>query len=253
MTTASFDTADGIRVPAITAEEMRRVDEAAISGSGPNLYQMMENAGRSLALTVIDVLGAGWRSTPIVVLAGTGGNGGGGICAARHLANRRADVSVVVTDVARLGAVPAQQLAIYRASGGRVAVAADLDTVGPGLVVDALIGYSLTGAPRGAALALIEWIESQTAPVVSLDVPSGLDATSGVAPGRSVRADITLTLALPKTGLGVPGVGDLWVADLGIPAGVYESAGIEVPGGIFGAGYSVRVKAVADGSGHPGA
>ncbi|MBU1228202.1 MAG: NAD(P)H-hydrate epimerase, partial [Actinobacteria bacterium] len=157
MTAAAFVTPAGVEVPAITTEQMREVDRLAVEEVGPNLYQMMENAGRSLALTVIDLLGADWRSVPIVVLAGTGGNGGGGICAARHLANRAADVTVAVTSAGDLGPVPASQLQTYLGTPGRLARLEDLDTVEAGLIVDAIIGYSLGGPPRGAALAMIGW------------------------------------------------------------------------------------------------
>jgi len=68
--------------------KMREVDRVAMDETGPNLFQMMENAGRNLAELAFEKIGEGWRNAKIVVLAGTGGNGGGGICAARHLANR---------------------------------------------------------------------------------------------------------------------------------------------------------------------
>ena len=101
MTTDCVVSDTGVIVPAITTNQMREVDRVAIEELGPNLYQMMENAGRNLALMVMDVLGSDWSSTPITVLAGTGGNGGGGICAARHLANRGADVALVVSEPTR--------------------------------------------------------------------------------------------------------------------------------------------------------
>jgi hypothetical protein len=74
-----------MEVPAVTAAEMREIDRIAAGETGPNLFQMMENAGRNLALQAIEVLGPDWRERHILVLAGGGGNGGGGICAARHL------------------------------------------------------------------------------------------------------------------------------------------------------------------------
>jgi NAD(P)H-hydrate epimerase len=75
--------------------------------------------------------------------------------------------------------------------------------------------------------------------VISLDVPSGVDATSGQTPGSHVRASQTLTLALPKTGLDVVGVGRLTLADIGIPVGVYKSVGLEIPETLFTAGQIV--------------
>lgn len=98
------------------------------------------------------------------------------------------------------------------------------------LVIDALIGYGLGGAPRGAAAALIRAANEQAAPVLSLDLPSGLDATTGEAYEPTIRASATLTLALPKTGLLAPGAaewtGELYLADIGIPAEVYREPGL---------------------------
>jgi NAD(P)H-hydrate epimerase len=244
MTTPAFRTDAGLEVPAVTTDQMREVDRVAIEEVGPNLYQMMENAGRSLALTVIDTLGADWATVPVVVLAGTGGNGGGGICAARHLANRGADVTVVISDEERLTPVPAEQLAVYGGTSGTLGKVDGLDALRPGLIVDAIIGYSLGGAPRGAVVTMIDWIDRQSAPVVSLDVPSGLDSTTGEALGAHVRATVTTTLALPKTGLDVPATGAVWLADIGIPREVYRRVGIDVPPVLFGANYRVALRPV---------
>jgi len=82
-----FRTDRGVLVPAVTTEQMREVDRIAVEETGPNLYQMMENAGRNLTAVALEMLGDGSTESRILVLAGTGGNGGGGICAARHLAN----------------------------------------------------------------------------------------------------------------------------------------------------------------------
>ena len=238
----SFLSESGLVVPAVTTEQMREVDRVAIEGVGPNLYQMMENAGRNLASLCVEILGEGWTTAPVVVLAGTGGNGGGGICAARHLANHGGQVTLVVSDVARLAGVPAEQLALFRDSGGRLAEIGDLRTLESALTVDAVLGYSLAGAPHGVVADLIAWTSLGDAPVVALDVPSGVDSTTGGAPGGFVRAATTMTLALPKTGLAVEAVGDLWVADIGIPGGVLERAGVRPPpAGLFSRGYRERL------------
>jgi NAD(P)H-hydrate epimerase len=239
VTATAFITPGGVEVPAITTAQMREVDRVAIEEVGPNLFQMMENAGRNLALMAIGTLGVQWLHAPIVVLAGTGGNGGGGIAAARHLANRGADVTVVVTDESRLGQVPRVQLDVYRGTPGSVADVSSIERFSPALILDAIIGYSLAGAPRGPALDLIEWTNAQSAPVVALDAPSGLDSTTGLAPGASVRATTTMTLALPKSGLDADTVGDLWLADIGIPSEVYRRVEIDVPVNLFGATYRV--------------
>lgn len=242
MSIDQFVTDEGVTVPAVTTDQMREVDRVAIDHAGPNLYQMMENAGRGLALMVIETLGDRWRSSPIVVLAGTGGNGGGGICAARHLANRGADVTLVVSEPGRLTPVPRDQLHIYRGTAGRSASLSDLDALEPALIVDAIIGYSLRAEPRGAALHLVEWATSSSAPIVALDVPSGTDATTGEAPGAHLIAETTVTLALPKTGLDATAAGDVWLADLGIPAAVYRELEIHVPSDVFGHRFRVPLK-----------
>lgn len=90
------------------------------------------------------------------------------------------------------------------------------------LVVDALLGYSLDGAPRGAAADRIRWANGQSAPVLSLDLPSGLDATKGEAFDPHVRADATVTLALPKTGLAESDApGTVYLADISVPPALY--------------------------------
>lgn len=238
----SFRTQGGLRVPAVTAQQMRDVDRVAVQEIGPSLQQMMENAGRSLASLCMTMLGERWTTRPVVVVAGTGGNGGGGICAARHLANHGADVTVVVSDSRRLVGVPAQQLALYRATSGRIADPRDLTSRQPGVVVDALLGYSLEGAPRGVVDDVIGWMSTVTVPVVALDVPSGIDSSTGDAWGSHVRATATMTLALPKTGLHADAVGELWVSDIGIPRTVFERAGVACPpAGLFSPGYTVRL------------
>ena len=97
------------------------------------------------------------------------------------------------------------------------------------LVLDALMGYSLHGDPRGRAAELIRWANDRGASVCSLDLPSGLDATTGRVGDPCVRASATLTLALPKAGLATAPdvVGELYLADISIPPAVY--ARIDVP------------------------
>lgn len=217
-----FVTDSGIDVPAVTADEMRELDRIAMEETGPNLFQMMENAGRNLALLAIEVLGGSWQAAKIVVLAGRGGNGGGGICAARHLANRRARVVLTLSDPDHLGDVPGFQRKIFRETRGREAEAARIAEEPADLILDALIGYSLQAAPRGRAAELIRWANGTGAPILALDVPSGVDATTGETPGDVIKPQWTMTLALPKTGLLRPGTGDLFLADIGIPEGAYR-------------------------------
>src|SRR5262249_52106442 len=222
-----FTTAAGREVPSVTAEEMREVDRIAMEETGPNLFQMMENAGRNLASLAMELLGAGWSNAAYVVLAGPGGNGGGGICAARHLANRGLHVRLCLTDPAGLGEVPAFQRKVFQSTFGQEISPAELAREHPNVVLDAVFGYGLKTAPRGAAADVINWANKSSASVLSLDIPSGLDATTGEAHGIFIRARWTMTVALPKTGLKSDRTGELFLADIGIPAETYRRMGLK--------------------------
>lgn len=235
---SSFKTDGGVVVPTVSVEQMREIDRIAEEHHSPNLYQMMENAGRSLAGLATTRLGSAWSDVPITVFAGPGGNGGGGVAAARHLANRGGDVTLIVSREPTPDTILDQQLGVYAQTSGRMG---DSVAAGTGLVIDALIGYGLEDAPRGQTAELISAIEDAVAPVVSLDVPSGLDGDSGHAPGIAVTADQTVTLALPKPGLQVSDAGDIWLADLGIPSGVFRKIGIEVSARVFEEGPVVHL------------
>jgi NAD(P)H-hydrate epimerase len=220
--TPCFQTDDGICVPAVTTEQMREIDRIAVEETGPNLYQMMENAGRNLATVALEMLGEESRQSRILVLAGTGGNGGGGICAARHLANRGVDITLCLAEPLALSEVAEWQYRIFRATPGKVLSAAALEGESFDLIVDALIGYSLTGAPRGVFADLIGWASAARTRILALDVPSGLDSTTGTTPGSAIVAQTTLTLALPKTGLKAGTAGRLLLGDIGIPLETYR-------------------------------
>jgi NAD(P)H-hydrate epimerase len=215
-------------VPVVTTAQMRTVDRVMVEDVGVALLQMMENAGRSLAELAL----SRFAPASVTVLAGSGNNGGGGLAAARHLANRGVPVSVVLTGPPRAGTATEHQLRAARACGATL-----VDGPVPGeLVIDALVGYGLAGPLRGRAAELASWSLGQDAPVLALDAPSGLDTTTGSADPGAVRATATLTLALPKTGLvGAPEVGELYLADISVPHRVYAELGLQVPA-LFDAG-----------------
>lgn len=212
----------GDRVAWIDRASMVEVDRVMIEDLHIELIQMMENAGRHLASVVLE----GASPDTVAVAAGSGGNGGGGLVAARHLANAGVDVVVVTTRSGdEMGPVPAHQLDILQRMG--VASASTLPAAD--VIVDAVIGYALTGAPRGRSAELIAAIGGAHT-VVSLDTPSGLDVTSGAPPGLVVNADATVTLALPKIGLRhAPQVGELYLADISVPPAVGGGFGAEAP------------------------
>jgi len=222
-------------IPAITTDEMREVDRLMIEEYGIALLQMMENAGRNLAvLARTRFLDSQPKNKTILVLAGKGGNGGGGLVAARRLHNWGARVHVFITHPAEAyQGVPAHQLDVLERMDVPIHQPPALDEEpSAALILDALIGYSLNGAPRGYAADLINLANQSQIPIMSLDTPSGLDTTSGKAYQPHIRATATMTLALPKTGLLVEEarevVGELYLADISVPPTLYANIGIEV-------------------------
>jgi NAD(P)H-hydrate epimerase len=213
-------------LPTVTRTQMQEIDRIMVDELGIELLQMMENAGANLARLARE------RFTPshVLVAAGTGGNGGGGLVAARHLHNAGIAVSVVTTRPAdAYRGVPAHQLAILDRMGlpllDSVPIAgshaAPID-----LIIDAVIGYALEGQASGRAAQLIDALDEIGAPILSLDAPSGVDVSTGHALGAHIRATATLTLALPKTGLvGSPAVGEHYLADISVPADLYAEIG----------------------------
>ena len=236
-------------IPFITTEQMREVDRLMVEEYGVLLLQMMENAGRNLATLARErFLGGDPRGSGVLVLAGTGGNGGGGLACARWLSNWGAAVRVWTTATAsRLTEAAAHQLRILERMGVAAEVAGERVELPPAdLVVDAVIGYSLHGDPRGPARTLIHAALGHGGPVLALDVPSGVDSGTGTVYSPAIKAAATMTLALPKEGLRATGagghVGDLYLADIGVPPGLYAEAslGLEV-GPVFAEREMVRV------------
>jgi NAD(P)H-hydrate epimerase len=228
-------------VPVVTAATMAEVDRQAIKTHGVGLLQMMEQAGSHLAEVVRLELGGDLRDRSVVVVAGPGNNGGGGLAAARHLANRGARVRVILArPVLRMSLAARHQIGTLITMGTTCCVAtwdlADEELVEAldqaDIVVDALLGYGTQGAPYGEPERLIGFIVRSGRPVVSLDVPSGVDPDSGASPGLSLMARATLALALPKPGLlhddARDRVGRLYLGDLGLPAALYHGLGLSV-------------------------
>ena len=142
-----------------------------------------------------------------------------------------ADVQVALSHAEeRITPVPLHQLSILRRMGVNILTNEEALSNSHDLIVDGLLGYSLKGAPRGLSAKLIEIANNSDAPVLSLDVPSGVDSTSGVVHFPAICAAATLTLALPKVGLRAlqtrPNVGELYCADIGVPAALYAQKSI---------------------------
>jgi NAD(P)H-hydrate epimerase len=217
--------------PLYDAETMRATDAWAIAQQGVPSLTLMEAAGRALAEAAEEIASEG----PARVVCGKGNNGGDGLVAARQLASFGHRVEALLL-------WPADELSpdaaanLERFTGEvRELPEAELPAAlaGSGVIVDAIFGTGFSGAPRDPAAGAIAAINDCPAPVVAADIPSGVDASTGVVEGVAVGADVTVTFHAAKLGHWIaPGKvhrGDLRVAGIGIPAG----APVEAPGGLI--------------------
>ena len=220
----------------VSAEEMRLCDKTASRAYGIPTLLLMENAGSAVASFVEENFGP-THGRHIVLVCGKGNNGGDGFVAARHFVNQGAQVSVLMISNARELRGDAKTnftilSRIAKASGGKLAIrpfssATVKSLEPPDIIVDALIGTGFSGTVRKPVLSAIRWMNSRTVPVVSVDIPSGVDASTGIVEDAAVEASATVTLGLLKTGLfcnqGQDHAGDVVVADIGIPKAVTSS------------------------------
>jgi hydroxyethylthiazole kinase-like uncharacterized protein yjeF len=224
----------------LTSEQVARLDAAAAE-SGVSTLQLMEIAGWQVARCAWRHLG---RPVGVTVVAGYGNNGGDGLVAARHLATWGCAVrALVLAEEVRVTGVVRDHVASARACGVDVVVDADPAAVHgvvstAELVLDAILGTGLRSAPREPQADAIRALNQSGVPVLSVDVPSGLDATTGEAFDPTVHAALTCTLTAMKGGLrrgdGPHHAGSVWVADIGMPATAWLRAGLLRPPGITG-------------------
>ncbi|HWV24439.1 MAG TPA: NAD(P)H-hydrate epimerase [Thermomicrobiales bacterium] len=222
----------------ITGPQMSRIDRIMMDEMGVDTLQLMELAGDRVADMARRHCGIDLTRNPrIVALAGTGGNGGDAMVAARLLHVWGADCTVVLTRAREdYTGITAHQLAILDRLG--------IPAIEPGLealpaaelILDGLLGFSLHGDPRGETARLIALANDHPAPILAIDLPSGLDATTGEVGTPCITATWTVTLALPKTGLvHAPAIvtGNIWLADIGVPSVIYEKIGVNIPNDLF--------------------
>jgi NAD(P)H-hydrate epimerase len=231
---------------------MARVDRIMVDDLGVTVLQLMEVAGQAVAGWARErFLGGDVRDKTVLVLAGSGGNGGDGMVAARFLHCWGGLPAIWLShEAGTLQGAAAHQFRSLRTLALPIHPPSEPDWDGPGalpdadLIVDALLGFGLSGPPSGPAAQLITAANAHPAPVLSVDLPSGLDARTGHPYDPCIRADATLTLALPKIGLLAPAarpvIGELAVADIGIPPEVYARVGVHVVR-LFGEHSIVRV------------
>lgn len=221
--------------PLLSADGARAADAAATERWGVPARLLMETAGRAVADAAERLAGGSLAGRAVTVLAGRGNNGGDGWVAARVLHARGARVRVSFVE----GDLP-PDAALNRALAERLASESDtlhvapfdgaLDGPAPDIVIDALLGIGGGGPLRGAVGAMAAWANAQPAPVLAVDLPSGLDATTGTADASAVQANETLALGSLKAGLFVgrgPALsGRVRLAEIGIPAAEIDARAV---------------------------
>ena len=207
-----------------TAAQARQIDRMAIDHWGFDGYALMERAGAA----AFSYLNQRWPDAArIAVVCGTGNNGGDGFVVARLAHEAGLAVTVVlVGSRGRIHGEASQALACYKAAGGTIAESWDpIDSAD--LIVDGLLGTGFVGELRPEHQRIIDAINTLETPVVSLDVPSGLNADTGMPQPVAVRAALTITFIVPKqgmdTGSGPDHFGNVVLAGLELPAGLVQT------------------------------
>ena len=203
----------------LTTAEMARADSLAMAAGTPS-FELMRNAGRAVADAAVDLAEDG----PIVVVAGRGNNGGDGFIAAADLAARGRAVQVVLLcDRATLKGDAARAAGEWK----HEVLPADAASIGrPALIIDALFGAGLDRPVKGDPLTLIAAMNDSGAPILAVDLPSGINGTTGAVMGDAVRATETITFFRRKPGHWLlPGrlhCGRVRLVDIGIAAAVLD-------------------------------
>jgi ADP-dependent NAD(P)H-hydrate dehydratase / NAD(P)H-hydrate epimerase len=217
----------------VTAEEMRRIDTATIQERNVTGLELMERAGEAAAETILSE----YEPHCVGVVTGKGNNAGDGLVVARVLAQRDVRVRVLtliepqnLSDAGRANfeRLPEGVEILDRHSVPLMATAFE----GCDVIVDAILGTGITGPVRGTFGEAIAVMNSLDIPVVAIDIPSGLNADTGLAEGACVIADLTVTMGLPKRGLvlgqGPEFCGQVVVADIGFPEDLLQDPNLKL-------------------------
>ena len=213
----------------VTSQQMKAIDKRTQEEFGIPAIILMENAGRAAAEVALDMLSEK-KDKRVVCVCGKGNNGGDGFVCARHLINSEIDVDIfLVGDISELRREAKINCNIVQKMGKSIETLQHKENLASlkdkleraQLIVDAIFGTGLSGEVKEPYRTIIQLINSYEKPVLSVDVPSGLDATEGKVLSVCIKATKTVTFALPKTGFikndGPSHVGELIVADISIP------------------------------------
>lgn len=221
----------------LTAQQMQEIDRQTIVEIGIPGIVLMENAGHSVAAEIIQRFSPPGGRPRALILSGKGNNGGDGYVVARHLLNKGWHVqTLILAERYAIKGDAAVHLSALEKCGGQVDFVCDEDGLREILtasgeftvLVDALFGTGLAKPLQGLYLQAVQWLNQQPLPVVAVDIPSGIDASTGQILGSAVNATLTVAFAFAKVGhVSYPGaglVGELVTADIGIPERVAAHA-----------------------------
>ncbi|MDQ6710916.1 MAG: NAD(P)H-hydrate epimerase [Candidatus Dormibacteraeota bacterium] len=212
---------DVSRVPVAPASLMRRVDTEAQQRFGIEPRQLMEVAGFQVARFLAARRG-GVAGRRIAVVAGAGNNGGDALVAARFLAQLGAEVIAWIVETRDPASLAAAHTRTLRAMGIECHAATGVLDLSADLILDGLLGTGVRLPLREPASDLVGSINRAEAPVVAIDLPSGLDSETGAGGATAVQAESTVTLGLPKPALGATqSAGRVFLADIGLPAALF--------------------------------
>ena len=201
----------------VTREEIQEMDRRAIEEFGIPIETLMENAGLAVAEEAARMAPPG---SSVTVVCGRGNNGGDGYVVARDLRERGYDAGLMFVEPEAGDPVDLPHLGAHL-NRATAAGTARRDEPTGNLIVDAIFGTGLKRVVAGRAREVVEQINCQRAPVLAIDIPSGLDANTGTPKGVAVRATATVTMGLPKIGFREPDsreyTGRILVADIGFP------------------------------------
>jgi ADP-dependent NAD(P)H-hydrate dehydratase / NAD(P)H-hydrate epimerase len=205
----------------MSSAALRQADAEAHSRFGIEALQLMEVAGWQVA-RFVDAFMEGIRGRHVTVVAGSGNNGGDALAAARFLHQRGAIVNTSIVASRDAGSLAAHHATTVQRMGITVREAPEGIDAPTDVVVDGLLGTGIRLPLRDPARRIIEAMDAVGKPIVAIDVPSGMDADTGIGAEAAVRAAATLTLAAPKAGLArAPNAGRVFIADLGMPAALF--------------------------------
>ena len=222
----------------ITSQKMQEIDKRAIEEFGIPAIILMENAGQKASQIALDMLSPS-KKGKVVCICGKGNNGGDGFVCCRHLINNgvcnNTDIFLLCNPLELKGNAKINYK-ILEKMGRTIKIlknkkdfySFENELKKAQLVIDAMLGIGLSGKVRQPYKNIINLINQSQKPVLSLDVPSGLDATNGKILGVCVKATKTVTFALPKTGFikndGPLNIGELITVDISIPKALLNSS-----------------------------